>query len=233
MDISLYYQEKGRGLPLLLLHGNGEDCSYFEGQVERFSGRYRVIAVDTRGHGRSPRGEAPFTIEQFARDLRGLMDSLGLERAAVLGFSDGANIAMRFALMYPERVRALILGGGNLDPSGIKRRVQIPIELGYRLTKLFAARSEEARRHMELLGLMVNEPHISPRELGAVKAPTLVIAGTRDMVKRSHTELIAGSIPGARLAIIKGDHFVAGKRPESFNREVERFLWETDTAGVC
>ena len=226
MDISLHYLEKGRGEPFIFLHGNGEDGSYFKHQTEYFAGRYRVIAVDTRGHGRSSRGEAPFTIAQFARDLRGLMDGLGIERAIILGFSDGANIAMRFALNCPERVQALILNGGNLDPGGIKRRVQIPIELGYRLARLFAERSEEAKRHAELLGLMVNEPNIRPEELGAINAPTLVAAGTRDMVKRSHTELIAGSIPGAKLAIIEGDHFVAGKEPGRFNGVVEEFLRE-------
>lgn len=224
MDISLHYLEKGEGEPFIFLHGNGEDGTYFSGQTEHFSNRYRVIAVDTRGHGRSPRGEAPFTIAQFARDLRGLMDVLGIERAIILGFSDGANIAIRFALDCPERVRALILNGGNLDPGGIKRRVQIPIELGYRLAKMFAGKSEEAGRHAELLGLMVNEPNIRPEELRAIKAPTLVIAGTGDMVKRSHTELIAGSLPGARLAIIEGDHFVAGKEPGRFNEAVDEFL---------
>ena len=224
MDIALHYEEKGAGEPLILLHGNGEDGSYFKGQIERFSEHYRVIAPDTRGHGRSPRGSAPFTIRQFAEDLAGFMDGLGISRAIILGFSDGANIAMRFTLDYSERVKALILNGGNLDPSGIKRRVQIPIELGYRLTKFFAGRSAEAKGHMELLGLMVNEPNIRPKELGAIKAPALVIAGTRDMVKDSHTRLIAGSIPEAKLSIIEGDHFIAAREPERFNREVQEFL---------
>lgn len=231
MDVSLHYRETGAGEPLILLHGNGEDGSYFKGQLEFFSREYRAIAVDTRGHGGSPRGSAPFTIRQFAQDLHGFMDGLGLKSAVILGFSDGANIAMRFALMYPEMVRALVLNGGNLDPSGIKRRVQLPIELGYRLTKLFAARSEEAMRHMELLGLMVNEPDIGPGELSAIKAPTLVIAGTRDMVKESHTRLIAGSIPGAGLAIIEGDHFIANKEPERFNEAVGKFLSEAIAPG--
>lgn len=146
MDEALYYQEKGSGRPLILLHGNGEDGSYFKNQLEYFSGSRRVIAVDTRGHGRSPRGTAEFTIRQFAEDLK---------------------------------------------------------------------------------GLMVNEPDIKPEELRSIKVPALVIAGTRDMVKRSHTELIAENIPGVKLAIIKGDHFIANKEPERFNKEVDGFLQET------
>lgn len=226
MDAALYYQEEGKGRPIILLHGNGEDGSYFKNQLEYFSGSYRVIAADTRGHGKSPRGAAEFTIGQFAEDLKMLMDRMGIEKAIILGFSDGANIAMKFALKYPGRLEALILNGGNLDARGIKPSVQLPIEIGYRIAKLFAGRSEEAKRNMELLGLMVNEPNIRPEELLSIKVPALVIAGTRDMVKRGHTELIAKSIPNAKLAIIKGDHFIANKEPERFNKEVGRFLQE-------
>lgn len=224
MDISLYYQEQGEGEPLFLLHGNGEDGTYFSNQLSFFSDRYRVVAVDTRGHGKSSRGTAPFTMEQFAVDLHHLMDKLEIQKAVILGFSDGANIAMKFALKYPERVKALILNGGNLNTKGVKRSIQIPIEIGYRLAKLFAGKSEEAKSHMEILGLMVNEPNIKPEELYAIQPPTLVIVGTRDMIKQSHTEVIAKNIPNAKLSVISGDHFIANKRPEEFNKAVEDFL---------
>lgn len=226
MDISLYYQEKGEGEPLFLLHGNGEDGTYFVNQLSFFSDKYRVIAVDTRGHGKSPRGTAPFTMEQFAADLRELMEKLQISRAIILGFSDGANIAMKFALKYPDRVKALILNGGNLDTIGVKRSIQIPIEIGYRFAKLFAGKSKEAKTHMEILGLMVNEPNIRPEELRAIQAPTLVIAGTKDMIKQPHTEMIAESIPNAILSVIPGDHFIANKNAGAFNKEVEAFLWK-------
>ena len=108
MDIALAYQEKGSGEPLILLHGNGEDSSYFRHQIAHFQDRYRVIALDTRGHGKSPRGSAPFTIRQFARDLLDFLEIHGIADAVLLGFSDGANIAMRFAMEHPERVKALI-----------------------------------------------------------------------------------------------------------------------------
>lgn len=224
MEHALYYQEKGTGQPFLLLHGNGEDGTYFRHQIAFFSDRYRMIAVDTRGHGKSPRGNAPFTMEQFAQDLNELMTKLEIPKAIILGFSDGANIAMKFALRYPDKIEALILNGGNLDTKGIKRTVQIPIEIGYRMARLFSKKSEEAKRHMELLGLMVHEPDLKPDALHAIQAPTLVIAGTNDMVKRSHTEEIAKNIPNAKLSIIQGDHFIANKEPVTFNKEVEHFL---------
>lgn len=224
LNISLYYQEQGEGEALFLLHGNGEDGTYFANQISFFSDRYRVIAVDTRGHGKSPRGKAPFTMEQFAMDLHSLMEKLQIQRGIILGFSDGANIAMKFALKYPDRVKALILNGGNLDTKGVKRSIQIPIEIGYRFAKLFAGKSEEAKSHMEILGLMVNEPNIKPEELCAIQAPALVIAGTKDMIKKAHTELIADHIPNAKLSVIPGDHFIASKNPQAFNKEVEVFL---------
>ena len=224
MDIKHFYIEQGTGFPLILLHGNGEDGSYFVHQMEPFAKHFRVIAVDTRGHGQTPRGEAPFTIRQFAEDLAGFMDRLGIDKAHILGFSDGGNIAMIFAIAHPERVGKLILDGANLDASGVKRRVQIPIEIGYRIAKLFAGKSPDALKNAEMLGLMVNDPNVKPEELARIQAPTLVIAGTKDMIKESHTRLIAQSIPGAELAIIEGDHFVANKNPDTFNDEVLRFL---------
>lgn len=224
MDISLFYQEKGEGEALILLHGNGENGAYFDKQIEFFSDKYRVIAVDTRGHGNSPRGTAPFTMEQFAKDLYELMALLDIPRAIILGFSDGANIAMKFTLMYPEKIRALILNGGNVNTKGIKRAVQIPIEIGYKTAKIFAGKSEEAKHNMEILGLMVNEPNIRFEELHLIHVPTLVIAGTKDMVKRAHTEEIAKNIPDARLSIIQGDHFIASREADRFNQEVSSFL---------
>lgn len=224
MDISLYYQEKGKGKPFILLHGNGENGTYFNNQIEFFSNRYRMIAVDTRGHGKSPRGAAPFTIEQFAEDLNELMIELDISKAIIVGFSDGANVAMKFALRHSDKIEALILNGGNLDTKGIKRVIQIPIEIGYKITKIFADKSEEAKHNMELLGLMVNEPDIKSDELHSIQVPTLVIAGTKDMIKRAHTEEIARNIPNAKLSIIQGDHFIANKESNKFNKEVELFL---------
>ncbi len=224
MEIKLSFTEAGSGAPLILLHGNGEDGTYFDPHIPALARHFRVIALDTRGHGKSPRGSAPFTIGQFARDLGDFMDAQGIERASLLGFSDGGNIALAFALEHPKRVDRLILNGANLDPSGVKRSVQIPIVLGYGLTAVLARFSPEAARRAELLRLMVREPHIRPSELGRITAPTLVIAGTHDMIREKHTRLIARSLPNALLEIIPGDHFVARTHPEDFRRAVEAFL---------
>ena len=224
MDIQLHYIEQGSGQPLILLHGNGEDSSYFVHQISHFSQNYRVIAIDTRGHGQSPRGEKPFTIKQFAEDLHDFMDEKGIEKAHILGFSDGGNIALTFALKHPEKVEKLILNGANLFPSGVKPRYQWPIVVGFHLAKRFVNKSEKARHNAELLGLMVNEPNIATSDLAKLTMPVLVIAGTKDMIKESHTKLIYKSLPNAQLSLIEGDHFIANKNSKAFNATVERFL---------
>ena len=226
MDIRHYFVEKGQGEPLILLHGNGESSDYFVNQTNVFAERYHVYAVDTRGHGRTPRGDRPFTIRQFADDLLGFMDGHGIERAHLLGFSDGGNIAMIFAMRYPERVGRLILNGANLNTKGVRSSVQIPIEIGYRTAKLFSGRSASARAKTEMLGLMVNDPDVRPEELEAIRAKTLVIAGTKDLIRESETRRIAEHIPDSRLVLIPGNHFVASKNPEEFNRAVLDFLAE-------
>ena len=225
-DGGLFYVEKGEGFPLVLLHGNGESHEYFVHQIAYFSKQYRVFALDTRGHGQSPRGDGPFSIARFAEDLHDFFIEHSLSKAHVLGFSDGANSALAFALRWPERVETLILNGGNLSPEGVRRRTQWPIELGYRLVGHWADKSPQARAHAELLGLMVKEPHVRPEELQALPMPTLVIAGTNDMIRRRHTEQIARSIPDARLCLVPGGHFIANKKPAEFNRAVEKFLQE-------
>ena len=223
-DITHHYLEAGQGDVLILLHGNGEDSSYFKEQIREYAKYYHVYAVDTRGHGKTPRGEKPFTIRQFAEDLLCFMDEHQISRAHLLGFSDGGNIAMVFALSYPERVKCLILNGANLDARGVKRTVQIPIEIGYRIAKHFAKKSKEADLKAQMLGLMVNDPNVDPAELSKIQARTLVIAGTRDMIRKDHTGLIAASIPSARLLFLDGDHFIAARQPDEFNKAVLDFL---------
>ena len=224
MDIRHHYTEKGSGAPLILLHGNGENCGYFKGQIDVFAERYHVYAIDTRGHGKTPRGEQPFTIRQFAEDLLDFMNDQRIEKTHLLGFSDGGNIALVFAMKYPDRVDRLILNGANLNPAGVKRSTQIPIEIGYRIAKKFSEKSDSARLNAEMLGLMVNDPNVTTDELKTVKAKTLVIAGTNDMILEAHTRLIAECIPDSQLVFIKGDHFIANKKPEEFNQAVLGFL---------
>ncbi len=210
---------------LIFLHGNGEDHSYFAHQLSFFAPKYRLVLMDTRGHGKSTAGQSDLDFSIFAQDLLRLMDALHLTQAHLLGFSDGGNLALTFALQHPERVCSLILNGANLNPSGVKPLVQLPVVLGYWLCKLFAAKSEDAAKHLAILGLMVNHPHILPKELSALTMPSLVIVGEHDMIKHRHSRLIADSLPNAKLICLKDtDHFCAAKCPDAFNKAVDDFL---------
>lgn len=226
MDIQLNYTVAGQGFPLVLLHGNGEDHTYFKRQMGPFSEQYQVLALDTRGHGQSPRGTAPFTLEQFAGDLKGFLDSREIRRCHLLGFSDGANIALLFALKYPEYVEKLILNGADLYPSAVKLSTQVPIVLGWGLLQVVRRFDKKAQGKWELLDLMTTQPHIKPKRLSTLTMPTLVVAGDRDMIREKHTRLIAKSISNSKLAILPGDHFVARRNWQAFNPVILEFLAE-------
>lgn len=224
-DANIFYEIYGRGEPLVMLHGNGEDHRYFRHQVRYFSRRYRVVLIDTRGHGKSTMGSRPLDFKLLADDVATVLEQLNIAHANILGFSDGANIAIYLALRHPERVGSLILNGGNLNPMGIKASTQIPIIMGYQTCKLFTSFSNKAKRNLEILSLMVEHPSIAPERLERIKVPVLVIAGQYDMVREKHTILIAKSLPHAQLAILpNGTHFIASEMPDEFNQRVMAFL---------
>lgn len=224
MDIKLHYIEEGEGFPLVLLHGNAEDHSYFAHQIEPFSRHYRVIAPDTRGHGKSPRGEAPFTLDQFTEDLKEFLDGMGITRCHLLGFSDGGNIALLFALKYPQYIEKMIVDGANLFPAGLKRHVRLEDKARWTWFKALKGVDPRKNADFEMVDLMVTQPHIDPLALRSLRMPTLVVAGEKDLILESHTRAIAAPIPNAKLAILPGDHFLARKNPEKFNSLVLEFL---------
>ena len=220
MNIEHFYIENGQGSPIIMLHGNTGKARYFKHQIDVFAQKYHVYAIDTRGHGKTPRGEKPFTIRQFADDLLVFMNNHGIEKATLMGFSDGGNIAMRFAIAYPERVDRLILNGANLNARGVKNSTQIPIELKYYWYKLLGIKKYD----VEMLGLMVNDPNITLEELRSIQAKTLVIVGANDIIKEKPSKLIVSTLSNSEFAVVDGDHFVALRNPEAFNERVLEFL---------
>ena len=222
---SEYFPADPQAPTLILLHGNGEDHTYFVKQIPAFSPHFRLVLMDTRGQGQSTGGDGELNFSVFAADLLALMDHLQIAKAHLLGFSDGGNLALTFALAHPERVQSLILNGANLEPGGVKLSTQLPIVLGYGCCRLLSPFSRKARQNGSVLGLMVNHPHIPPQALAALTMPALVIVGERDMIRDRHSQLIARSLPNAQFVRIPGgDHFCAAKCPEVFNHAVLSFL---------
>ncbi|WP_137724017.1 alpha/beta fold hydrolase [Prescottella subtropica] len=221
----LHYETTGAGEPLILLHGNSENLGYFADQTPVFAQHYRVIALDTRAHGRSTRGDGPLDFPRFADDVCAVLDALGIESAHVLGYSDGGNTALTLALHRPERVRSLIVNGANLDPRGLGWKFRTLVTGAWAVSAVVAPLSPVLARKRELLGLMARHPHIPAAALAAITAPTLVVVGEHEEIPRRHTELITGAIPGAQLVTIPdAGHACAAQRPDAFNAAVLAFL---------
>ena len=219
MSFHLAHIEKGEGDYLILLHGNGEDSSYFANQLEPLSKFFHVIAVDTRGHGRTPRGDGDFSLERFRDDLIGFMDEKGIRKAHLLGFSDGANIALLLALSYPERVGKLILNGGTIFPMGLKPKV-----LNQIIKEWNIAKKKNLLRQEELLRLMVMEPRLRWEDLRRVEAECLVVVGSEDVIRASHSKRMAAFLKRATFEEIEGGHDIAFSNSGAFNEKVLSFL---------
>lgn len=218
------YTEKGQGEPLILLHGNGEDSSIFNKFGDKFAQKYRVIAIDTRGHGKTPMGEESFSLYQFADDLEDFMDFIGIEKANILGFSDGGNIAMIFASQHPERVIKLIANGANTKPSGMKTGIHLVMWIMYFVYSVLGAFSEKYRMKKLLFSLMLFEPKLGTEDLEAITAPTLVLVGTDDLIKEKESRYIANTIPNAELCFVLGGHMILKENLKDYSYAVEKFL---------
>ncbi len=203
---------------LVLLHGNGEDLHIFEPQIRFFSSFYRVVAVDTRGHGQSTRGTAPLDFYTFADDLSAVFNELSIDKAHILGFSDGAIIALHFALSVPERITTMILLGANYRPGGLRFVPYVSIRAVYVWLSVISLLSKKARPRKEIWNLMVHHPRLTLDEISRISVSTLVVTGENDMVRQRHNDEISRSIVGSERVIVpKGDHFFAFKMPDEFN----------------
>ena len=214
----------GSGEPLILLHGNGEDHTIFDNVAKHFAKQYHVIAIDTRGHGKSPLGDEPFSLYQFAEDLNEFMNEQKIEKANILGFSDGGNVALIFASKYPKKVIKLIANGANTKPSGIKPLVHLAMLFRYMLYSVAAAFSGKFELKKALYYIMLHEPHITKEELEQITAPTLVLVGTEDLIKESESKYIKKSIPNSEIVFVLGDHFIVKNNTKDYIFAVEKFL---------
>lgn len=189
--VDLYYEMTGTGRPLVMVHGNGEDHSIFSEAARVLAGQFTCCLPDLRGHGMStPVRE--YHYEDMAADIIALMEHLSLEDAVFCGFSDGGIIGL-LAARTCRRIGTLIVCGANLSPGGIQ----------WHWLALFWL--EWLLRRDPKTAMMLREPHITGEDLRAIAAPTLVVAGGRDLIRRSHTRRVAAGIPGAALRLLPGE----------------------------
>ena len=210
---------------LIFLHGNGEDLHIFDKQISYFSQYYRTIAIDTRGHGKSSRGTKPFNFHTFADDLVYILDALQIEKASIVGFSDGAIIALHAALIAPERISAMVLLGVNYNTKGILLKYRFSIWLAYLWLSAVSPFLAKKRKQREIWGLMVNQPCLTIQDISRIKIPTLVVTGENDMASQIQNDEISNAIENSqRMVIPSGNHFWMFKQPELLNQCITEFL---------
>jgi pimeloyl-ACP methyl ester carboxylesterase len=229
VDAALYYESYGDGEPLLLLHGNNQSISAFLNQVTEFSAHYKVISVDTRGHGNSTdHTTGTLTYELFAADMVKLLDSLNLKKVNVLGWSDGGITGLIMAMKYPEYVNKLAVTGANLSPGTDAVKEIVRREVQESIDELQGKTDKQSLDQKRIYELVLDEPRLAFEDLQQIKAHTLVMAGQNDIILEDHTRQIAENIPNARLVIFKNaSHFVPYYNAAEFNRTVLEFFYES------
>lgn len=223
-NADLYYEVYGEGEPIVLLHGNSGSIRDFYQQIPVLSTNYKVIALDTRGQGKSTdtsKNDLSYSI--FADDLKRLTDELGLKKINIVGWSDGGNTGLEFVLKYPENVNKLITIGANTQPDGVDARLLNSMKTELQVLEL--ENKPEKFNQTRILKVMIKEPNISKGSLHKIQKPVLVIAGENDVVKKEHTEFIAKQIPNSELKIYKkATHFIPFENPEQLNNDILEFL---------
>jgi pimeloyl-ACP methyl ester carboxylesterase len=230
--VKIWYAVFGRGEPVIMLHGGLANSDYWGYQVPVLAKRYRIIVMDSRGHGRSTRDQTPFGYDLMAQDVVGLMDFLKIRTAAIVGWSDGAILGLDIAIHHPARVTKLFAFAANSDPSGVKDTSQSPVFKAYlvRVEKEYARLSPTPDQFKTFLGqiskMWSTEPHFTSDQLNRIIVPTWIVDADHDeAILRENTEFMAAQIPNAGL-LLQPDvsHFSFLQDPRQFNDDVLHFL---------
>jgi pimeloyl-ACP methyl ester carboxylesterase len=224
-DAELYYETYGKGDPLLLLHGNSQSISVFKKQIKTFAKTYKVIAVDTRGQGKSTDASTgPLSYDLYADDMKILLDSLNISKTNILGWSDGGNTGLIMAAKYPTYINKLAVTGACTNPNEAVSTSTLE-EVSKAIESLKTRQDVKSKYQVRLFTMLLTEPHITALDLKNIKAPVLVMAGEKDMILEKHTKFIAANIPKSQLFIFKGaSHYVPVEKVSEFNTEVLTFL---------
>jgi len=230
--IRIWYAVFGHGQPVVMLHGGLANSNYWGRQVRALQKHYQVIVMDSRGHGRSSRNKEPYGYDLMASDVVGLLDHLKIERAAIVGWSDGAIIGLDIAMKHPERVSKLFAFAANSDPSGVADIAKSDVFNAY-----IARAGEEYKRLSptpadyknfvdEITKMWETQPNWTAADLARIKVPTWIVDADHDeAIKRENTEFMAANIPGAGLLIQpQVSHFSFMQDPEQFTDDVLHFL---------
>ena len=234
-DIQMYYEiyNAAGADPVLLLHGGLGSTLNWGSQLPALTGKHKVIALDSRGHGRSTRSAQPFGYELMASDVLAMMDHLKLDKVSIVGWSDGGIIGLVLAMQHPERVAKLFAYGANYNVSGVNPTVETNEVFGKAIgmamenyQKLSPTPGEFDNFLKQISGMWFSQPDFKPEQLGAIKVPTVIADGQyEEAILPAHTVELAKLIPGAKLVIIPNvSHMGMWQDPAAFNKEMTAFL---------
>jgi pimeloyl-ACP methyl ester carboxylesterase len=230
--VRIWYASFGRGEPVLLLHGGLANSDYWGNQVRELQKRYRVVVMDSRGHGRSTRNAEPYGYDLMAADVLGLLDFLKIPKAAIVGWSDGAILGLDIALHHPERVAKLFAFAANSDPSGVADIAKSPVFNAYiaRAEKEYQKLSPTPGQYKAFLAQITKmwetQPNWSAADLARIRVPVWIVDADHDeAIKRANTEFMAANIPDAGLLLQpEVSHFAFLQDPQQFTADVLHFL---------
>jgi pimeloyl-ACP methyl ester carboxylesterase len=234
----IWYASFGSGPPVILLHGGLGHSGNWGYQVSALvAAGHRVVTIDSRGHGRSTRDDRPYSYELMASDVVAVMDHLFLDKATLVGWSDGACVALVLASKAPARVAGVFFFACNMDPGGTKQIEPSPLldRCFSRHRKDYAMLSATPGDFDQFVGavglMMRTQPNYSREDLGAIKVPVVIVLGEHDeFIKREHANYLADAIPGAELIILPGvSHFAPLQRPDEFNETAVAFIAKVST----
>jgi pimeloyl-ACP methyl ester carboxylesterase len=230
--IKIWYAAFGAGAPVILLHGGLANSNYWGKLVPALAPHYRVIVMDSRGHGRSSRDDKPYGYDLMASDVVALMDYLKIDKAALIGWSDGAIIGLDIAMHHPERLTKLFAFAANSDPNAVKDVEHDPVFSAFiarartEYQKLSPTPNEYDAFLKQITKMWNSEPHWKAADLAAIKVPTWIVDADHDeAIKRDNTLFMADNIPGSGLLIQpEVSHFSFLQDPQQFNADVLHFL---------
>jgi pimeloyl-ACP methyl ester carboxylesterase len=238
----IFYAVYGKGEPVVLLHGGLGNSAHFAFQLPALVDKFQVIAIDSRGQGRSTKGNVVMSYDVMATDVIAVLDKLAIKRASVVGWSDGGEVALKLGIGFPERVDRLFVFGANYDASGSKPRSgPSPTFSAYGVR----CRSDYARMSRgglpynalvsALLPLWRNPTGITREQLRAIRAPVMMADGDHDeVIVLDQIEEMARLIPNGQLKVFdSASHFALWQDPQSFNQAMVDFLSATPAATVA
>lgn len=191
-SVRIFYEQSGEGSPVILLHGNGGSHKTFEKLLPKLSAHHTVYALDSRCHGNSQK-DCPISYETMADDVYAFIKELRLEKPMLYGFSDGGIVGLLLAAKHPDLLSRLAVSGVNISPHGLKTGNLFSYALAYAVGR------------DKKLKMMLREPNIPTSALQAVQIPVLLLAGSKDLIKRGHLKLIANNMPHCSLNILEGE----------------------------